>query len=303
MPNRKIIRVKTITEGHQLQMLAKPAHPLVSIVDLKDIKPAPYKDVSVIMDFYIITLKKDGIAMPYGQQVYDFEVGAMGFISPHQVLSGPPVEPAPDRQGWMMFIHPDFLWNTPLAKKIKQYDFFDYSANEALLLSDKEEAIINGIVDNIKQEYNSKTDHFSEGVIIAQLELLLTYSQRFYERQFITRKKANRQILDKFEEVLADYFKRDDLINNGLPTVQNLADSVNISPKYLSSLLKVLTGQTTQQHIHEKLIERAKEKLSTSELSVSEIAYALGFEHSQSFSKFFKSKTRQSPQEFRQSFH
>ncbi|MEO9502829.1 helix-turn-helix domain-containing protein [Nonlabens ulvanivorans] len=303
MPNREIIRVKTITDGHRLQKLPKPVHPLISIVDLKDIKPTPYKDVSVIMDFYIITLKKDEIAMPYGRQIYDFEEGAMGFISPNQVLSGPPVEPDSDRKGWMMFIHPDFLWNSTLAKKIKKFDFFDYTANEALFLSEKEETIINGIIENIKNEYHANIDIFSQEIIISHLETLLNYAERFYQRQFITRKIVNNKILNRLEDVLSNYFNNDDLVSEGLPTVQYISEELNLSTKYLGSMLKQLTGLTTQQHIHEKLIATAKEKLSTTELSVSEIAYELGFEHPQSFSKLFKTKTKVTPLEFRQSFN
>jgi AraC-like DNA-binding protein len=203
----------------------------------------------------------------------------------------------------MLLIHPDFLWNTPLAKNIKQYEFFDYSINEALFLSEKEESIINNTIQNIQQEYHSNIDKFSQQIIISHIETLLNYAERFYHRQFITRKITNHKILNRLEDLLTEYFNSDDLIKKGLPTVQQLAQTLNVSPKYLSSLLKVLTGQTAQQHIHEKLIEKAKEKLSTTDLSISEIAYDLGFEHSQSFSKLFKSKTNLSPLEFRQSFN
>jgi len=200
-------------------------------------------------------------------------------------------------------IHPDFLWNTPLAKAIKKYEYFDYAVHEALFLSEKEEATLNGIIQNIKQEYQSNIDKFSQSIIISQIETLLNYAERFYHRQFITRKITNHQILDRLEKLLADYFDNDDLITKGLPTVQHIADELNLSPNYLSGLLKVVTGQSTQQHIHDKLIEKAKEKLSTTVLSVSEIAYELGFEHPQSFSKLFKTKTSFSPLEFRQSFN
>ena len=203
----------------------------------------------------------------------------------------------------MLLIHPDFLWQSPLAKTIKQYDFFSYSANEALHLSDKEETIIISIFQNIKQEYLSNIDKFSRPVIISQLELLLNYSDRFYHRQFITRNITNHKILNRLEEILKDYFDQDSLIESGLPTVQDIAKELNVSPNYLSGLLKTLTGQSTQQHIHEKLIDKAKEKLSTTNLSISEIAYELGFEHSQSFSKLFKTKTKLSPLEYRQSFN
>jgi len=203
----------------------------------------------------------------------------------------------------MLLIHPDFLWNTPLAKTLKNYEFFGYSVNEALFLADKEETTITGIIQNIQQEYHSNIDQFSQNIIISQIETLLNYSERYYQRQFITRKRINHQILDRLERLLADYFNDEDLTTKGLPTVQYIAESLNVSPSYLSGVLNTLTGQSTQQHIHNKLIEKAKEKLSTTSLSVSEIAYELGFEHPQSFSKLFKTKTNFSPLEFRQSFN
>jgi AraC-like DNA-binding protein len=205
--------------------------------------------------------------------------------------------------GWILLIHPDFLWNTHLAKKIGQYEYFSYSSKEALFLSEKEEAIMTGIVRNIEQEYRSNIDKFSQDIIIGQLELLLAYSERFYHRQFITRKISGHKILDQLEEVLDEYFNSDASVRKGLPTVQYIAGLLHVSPNYLSSLLKVLTGQSTQQHIHNKLIGRAKDRLSSTSLSVSEIAYELGFEHPQSFSKLFKTKTNLSPLEFRQSFN
>jgi AraC family transcriptional activator of pobA len=239
----------------------------------------------------------------YGQQKYDFNEGLMGFMAPGQVLRGEENGVPHDLQGWMLFIHPDFLWSTPLAGKIRQYEYFDYAANEALFLSDKEETMINGIAEHIKNEYHANIDKFSQDVIIAQLELLFTYAQRFYERQFITRKITNNRILGQLESALNNYFNDDRRLAEGLPTVGYLANSLNLSAKYLGSLLKQLTGLTTQQHIHEKLIEKAKEKLSTTDLTVAEIAYSLGFEHSQSFSKLFKDKTQRSPLEFRASFN
>jgi AraC family transcriptional regulator, transcriptional activator of pobA len=205
--------------------------------------------------------------------------------------------------GWILLIHPDFLWNTPLAKAIKQYEYFNYSANEALFLSEKEEVIIGHIIQNIQQEYHSNIDKFSQGIIISQIETLLNYADRFYQRQFITRKVTNHKTLDRLEETLSDYFNSGNSLSKGLPTVQYIASTLNISPSYLNGLLKALTGHSTQQYIQNKLIEKAKEKLSTTTLSVSEIAYELGFEHPQSFSKLFKIKTKLSPLQFRQSFN
>jgi AraC-like DNA-binding protein len=264
----------------------------------------PRDSESVVSSYYTISIKRGVGKMFYGQQQYDFDEGVMYFMAPNQVLRvAPSPNPNTQRSGWILLIHPDFLWNTSLAKKIKDYEYFDYSVNEALFLSDKEERIVTDIILNIRQEYHSNIDKFSQSIIISQIETLLNYAERFYQRQFITRKVTNHQILDRLEILLDDYFKSDEVVTKGLPTVQYISDMLNVSPNYLSGLLKVLTGQSTQQHIHDKLIEKAKEKLSTTTLSVSEIAYDLGFEHSQSFSKLFKTKTRQSPLEFRQSFN
>jgi AraC-like DNA-binding protein len=305
MTGAKPTRVKSISEYHQLNGLPKPEHPLISIVDYAKIQHSPDRNpAGLIFDHYTISIKRGVGKMFYGQQQYDFDEGVMYFMAPGQLLRiQPDVNSLANRSGWILLIHPDFLWNTSLAKTIKKYEYFDYSVNEALFLSEKEEATINSIIQNIRQEYHSNIDNFSQQIIISHLETLLNYAERFYHRQFITRKITNHKILGRLEEVLSDHFSDNDLIEKGLPTVHHIAQSLNVSPKYLSSLLKVLTGQNTQQHIHEKLIEKAKEKLSTTDLSVSEIAYELGFEHSQSFSKLFKTKTNLSPLEFRQSFN
>lgn len=306
MEQRQTLRIKTISEFHQLRGLPKPEHPLISIVDFATLKrPTDIDEVSWIFNFYQISVKRgiDG-KFKYGQQEYDFDEGVMFFIAPNQVFKiQVDSQSTIKRSGWMLLIHPDFFWNTPLAKTIKRYEFFDYSVNEALFLSEKEEKTLNGIIENIRQEYHSNIDKFSKQITISHIEALLNYSERFYNRQFIIREKANHQILERLEKLLADYFNSDDLVSKGLPTVQYIAEALNVSPKYLSGLLKVLSGQSTQQHIHEKLVEKAKEKLSTTNLSVSEIAYELGFEHSQSFSKLFKTKTKLSPSQFRQSFN
>lgn len=306
MEQKKITKISTITEFHRLRGLPKPEHPLISVIDFNAInRPDDIGEVNWMFDFYQVSMKRGiGGKLKYGQQEYDFDEGVLFFISPNQVFGvAAEQDPTIERSGWMLLIHPDFLWNTSLAKTIKQYDFFNYSVNEALFLSDKEEQILNGIVENIRLEYHSTIDKFSKHIIVSQLESLLNYSERFYNRQFITREQANHQVLDRLEQLLSDYFKSDDLVSKGLPSVQYVAESLNVSPGYLSSLLRMLTGQNTQQHIHEKLIETAKEKLSTTDLTISEIAYELGFEHLQSFSKLFKSKTRLSPMQFRQSFN
>ncbi len=302
------VRIKTISEFHEFRKLPKPEHPLISVVDYSAIKHDPkVNDLSWILDFYSISIKRtSNTKMKYGQQEYDFDEGVMFFMAPGQVF-GITIDPATQEKaqhtGWILLIHPDFLWNTSLAKTIKNYEFFDYSVNEALFLSEKEEKTMHNIIENIQQEYHSNIDKFSQNIIISQIETLLNYSERFYQRQFITRKITNHKILDSLEELLSDYFDKENLITKGLPSVQSVAEQLNVSPSYLTGLLKVLTGQNTQQHIHEKLIEKAKEKLSTTQLSVSEIAYELGFEHPQSFSKLFKNKTNLSPLDFRKKFN
>lgn len=302
----KPYRVKSISEFHSIFNLPKPEHPLISVVDYAALVVAKRtSDITVtVSDYYSISVKR-GLShkMRYGQQEYDFDEGVMYFLAPNQVLHATPSTDTDHlASGWILLIHPDFLWNSNLAGLIKRYEFFDYSVHEALFLSDKEEAILNNIIQNIQQEYHANIDQFSQNIIISQLETLLNYAERFYQRQFITRKIGNHQVLDRLDKLLRAYFDDADLVSKGLPSVQHVAAALNISPGYLSGLLKVLTGQSTQQHIHDKLIEKAKEQLSTTDLSVSEIAYALGFEHPQSFSKLFKSKTSTSPLEFRQLF-
>ena len=306
MNSNPLFRFKTITEYHRAAGLPKPEHPLISLVRMDDITlPIADGPFSIIYDFYSISLKKvSNVKFKYGQQASDFDEGVLFFMAPGQVFGVDIEKGAAKRpEGWLILIHPDFLWNTPLAKTIRQYEFFDYSVYEALYLSDREENMLTAIAHNIEQEYRAHIDRFSENVIIAQLELLLTYAERFYQRQFITRKVTSHEILTRLEDFLSGYFNSGALARQGLPSVTNIAETLNISPGYLSSLLKSLTGQSTQQHLHDKLIELAKEKLSTSSLTVSEIAYELGFEHLASFSKLFKTKTSQSPLEFRASFN
>ncbi|WP_243402002.1 helix-turn-helix domain-containing protein [Leptospira haakeii] len=303
---QKPYRIKTISEFHQLRGLPKPEHPLISVVDYGSIvHSSDFNLTSWTLDFYSISLKRNSaVKMKYGQQEYDFDDGILFFMAPGQVFR---IEIGNDRKpehsGWILLVHPDFIWNSTLAKNIRKYEYFDYSVNEALFLSEKEEAVLNDIVGNIRQEYHSNIDKFSQDIIISHITTLLNYAERFYHRQFITRKITNHKLLDRLEEILAEYFREGDLREKGLPSVQYVADLLNVSPKYLSGLLNVLTGQSTQQHIHDKLIEQAKERLSTTDLPITAIAYELGFEHSQSFSKLFKSKTKLTPVEFRRSFN
>jgi AraC-like DNA-binding protein len=300
-------RFHTISAFHDFVQLPGPQHPLLSVVDVSTVPPPPpgRAPESLVLDFYIISVKRmHNVHVRYGQHPFDFNEGVLSFIAPGQVFSVAVADEtqAAARSGWVVYLHPDFLWQTPLATTIRQYDFWDYSLREALFLSAREEATILSLLATIDQEYQAPLDQFSKPIIVAQLESLLRYADRFYHRQFLTREKANHQVLASVEELLQTYFTGHDLVTRGLPTVQYLADCLHLSPKYLSRLLRVLTGQSTQQHIHYWLLAKAKEKLSATNLTVSEIAYQLGFEHLQSFSKLFKTKTGLSPLEFRASF-
>lgn len=220
----------------------------------------------------------------------------MMFTAPNQILS---TENEAEYHGYTLLVHPDFIRNYPLAKNIKNFGFFSY----ALHLSDKEKTVIIGLLKNILGELNTAIDEISQDVIISYIEVLLNYSNRFYKRQFITRKVVNNNFLSKMENLLNDYFEKQETLTKGLPTVEFLASELNLSPHYLSDMLRNLTGQNAQQHIHEKLIEKAKEYLTTTNFSVAEVAYQLGFEHSQSFNKLFKKKTDTTPSLYRQSFN
>ncbi len=287
--------------------LPEPQHPLITMLNAKSnqrVENSITPSQPHVLNFYKISYKpRLSGRIKYGQHYYDFDEGGLLFAAPNQVIGN-----AEDNHGGVcsshtLLVHPDFFLTYPLAKKIKQYGFFCYSANEALHLSDKEKATIIAIFNIIEEELNSRIDDFSHDVIIAQIELLLNYANRFYKRQFITRKTLSNDLLQKLEETLDDCFNNEKSLSKGIPTVQYLAAQLNISASYLSDMLRSLTGQNAQQHIHHKLIEKAKEKLSTTSLTVSEVAYELGFEHPQSFSKLFKTKTNLSPLAFRQSFN
>lgn len=288
---------------HRMLGLPKPMHPLISLIDnsnnILDNSNLPNIHTSV---FYKISYKENlSGKLKYGQSYYDFDEGGLLFVSPNQVTANS--DNNGDHTGYTLIVHSDFLLSYPIAKGIKQYGFFSYSANEALHLSPKEKEVVISIFRNIHDELQNRIDNFSQDIIISQIELLLNYSNRFYKRQFITRKVINNNVLQKLEELLDNHFQDKNLSTQGLPTVQYLSQQLNLSPSYLSDMLRSLTGQNTQQYIHNRLIETAKEKLSSTALSVSEIAYELGFEHSQSFSRLFKTKTNLSPIEFRKTFN
>ena len=302
MKKEEPYKFTSISDLHRVLGLPKPLHPLVSLVDNATISIEKQNlPSSFLLDFYKVSYKK-GLngKMRYGQHYYDFDEGGLVFTSPNQLLA---VTDDTQYYGYSLLFHSDFIRNYPLGKTIKNLGFFSYSVHEALYLSDKERAIIVNVLSNIGEELQSPIDEFSQDVIITQIELLLNYSNRFYRRQFLTRKAVSNDLLTQLEDILNNYFSNDTPSIKGLPTVQYLADQLNVSSHYLSDMLRTLTGQNAQQHIHQKLIEKAKEVLATSTLSVAQIAFQLGFEHPQSFNKLFKKKTSQSPLEFRQSFN
>lgn len=295
--------IQSISAFHKLLSLPEPKHPMVSVINL-------YESIFIedevwngfVSKHYCVALKRNAKGkIKYGQQHYDYDKGVLSFTAPNQVQYLDLKTMDCENTGYLLVFHEDFLLRHALAKTISSYGFFSYAVNEALHLSEEEENDLLEIMLKIDKECQH-IDHHTQEIILSQIELLLNYSKRFYERQFITRKSGSHQLLTKFESYLNDYFSKESS-EKGLLTVQQIADAMNLSPNYLSDLLRIHTGQNTQQHIHEKLINKAKEKLSTTQLSVSEIAYELGFEHSQSFSTLFKKKTNMSPLEFRQSFN
>ncbi|ASK29231.1 AraC family transcriptional regulator [Chryseobacterium sp. T16E-39] len=280
---------------------SQPLHPLIVLFN-HDTIASGSEVQQLVTNFYMLSYKSNLKGkLKYGQGYYDFDEGGLIFVAPNQALS---VVDGNDRcEGMSLFFHPDFLLSYPLGKTISKYGFFSYNINEALHLSEREKKKIISIFEDIKQELDASIDDVSQDLIVSYLEVLLNYSNRFYKRQFITRKVINHTIIGKFEALLSEYFNDEISLNKGLPSVKYFSDQLLLSSNYLSDLLRNYTGMNTQQHIHLKLIDKAKEKLTSTDLSISEIAYDLGFEHPQSFNKLFKAKTKQSPLQYRQSLN
>jgi AraC-like DNA-binding protein len=294
--------IQSLSAFHRLLRLPEPKHPLVSVINLSE---AVFEEDEMwkgfVNRFYCIALKREATGkIRYGQQHYDYDKGVLSFTAPNQVQYLDIHSMDCHGKGYLLVFHEDFLLKHPLAQTISGYGFFSYAVNEALHLSEDEENDLMGLLFKIDKECRH-IDRYTQEIILSQIDLLLNYSNRFYERQFITRKSGNHRLLAKFEQYLTDYFREEDP-EKGILTVHQVAEAMNLSPNYLSDLLRIHTGQNTQQHIHEKLIGKAKEKLSATQMSIGEIAYALGFEHPQSFSTLFKKKTNMAPLEFRMKF-
>ncbi len=289
--------ISSIAELYANYDAGKPEHPMISVLDFAKLNRTKVKGIAFRMGLYSIACKKVQGTMRYGRSIYDFTEGSLVFIAPSQVIE--PDANMVIEDGWIIHMHPDFLNATERGRRLTEYSFFGYDTHEALHVSDSEKTILAECVNNIKREISQNLDKHSHDLILSNLELLFAYCVRFYERQFLTRTKVSNDTLQKFERLLNDYFTRNSLVEEGLPDVKYFASRLNLSPNYLSDLLNKYTGKTTQEHIHLKVTDKAKSLLWSTSLSVSEIAYDLGFEHPSHFTKLFKSRTGVTPTEFR----
>ncbi|MGB3802227.1 MAG: helix-turn-helix transcriptional regulator [Lewinella sp.] len=302
-PTENIRVIDTLADYARLCGHPAPAHPLVTLLDLKKTRermsgepPRPFEPI--VQNFYSIAVKR-GLkgTIYYGRRTHDFRSGVLTFMAPGQVFSLDENLDISEVEGWSLLIHPDLLHSYPLGRKIAEYGFFHYDTTEALHLSAEEEATLDDVLRGIEREYSRPIDSFSQDVIVSQLEVLLTYADRFYHRQFVTRAKVPHDLLSHFESRLREHMNRED--GHPVPTVGSLAEELQVTPAYLSDMLRSLTGLTAQQHIHQSIIEKAKRMLLGTSLSVAETAYSLGFEYPQYFSRLFRQKTGISPTEFR----
>jgi len=302
---QEIIHIASIHEIHQFLGLGKPKHPLISVFKFgQDQSHSINENFKYSFGLYQISIKGNCpyTISKYGRNSYDFQECSMIFTSPNQVLEFSKAYQTEDDDCWTLVFHPDLIRKSELGKKIDNYSFFNYASNEALHLSSEERNTVTDISQKIIKEYSNNIDTHSQTLIISNLELLLNYCVRFYDRQFYTRTNLNKDLVSEFEEVLKAYYKSGKQVESGIPSVQYCAAEMNISPGYLSDLLRKETGKNTQEHIHNFIIEKAKTSLLDSSKSSSEIAYDLGFEYPQYFSKLFKKTTSMSPIEFRQTF-
>ena len=296
-----IYRIKSISEVHQMFGLDKPKHPLITIIRKWPQIDFDFGNIKLTSELYLLSMKgkMKGNSFHYGKNTYDFEDGTLVFISPNQVASfADPIEEL-DYSGWTILFHPDLIRKSELGKTIKNYSFFTYETNESLHLSDKEKQSLFELVKKIDIELNQNIDKHSQDIIIQNLESILKYSNRYYDRQFYTRTNLNKDFVSKFEQYLQNYFSSSELSEMGIPSIKQCGEAMNMSGPYLSDLLKIETGSSAKDHIHSFLIEKAKTTLLNSSFSISEIAFSLGFEYPQHFSKLFKGKVGVSPSEYR----
>ncbi|WP_299537320.1 AraC family transcriptional regulator [Ulvibacterium sp.] len=297
----KIITISSISQAHQLLGLQPPKHPLVSLINIKDLPlDTDFGDVRFMLELYMVSLK-DGVSgsMGYGRNSYDFTNGTMIFSKPDQVLFTESKEIEDDAKGWMLLFHPDLIRRSELGKQMDSYSYFSYNVHEALHLSEDEKSTLTDLVRKIDMEYNQNIDKHSQKLIVSNINLLLDYCTRYYDRQFYVRANLNQDLISNFDHLLKDYFNSEKPVELGLPTVQYCGMQLHMSPNYLGDLLKKETGKTAKDHIHSYVINRAKNKLLGTTESISEIAFDLGFDYPQHFSKLFKKKTGMSPAKYR----
>lgn len=294
-----VYKVETISELHEIAGFDKPKHPLVTVIDYSkvDVKDTP-ESGSFVCSFYSVNFKKH-CSFLYGRQTFDHQEGTLHCTAPEQIITFDRKKEAGSTEGWGLYFHPELIRNTTLGEKINEYSFFSYDEHEALHLSKQEKQTLLSILKQMENEYNTNIDQYSQELIISNIELLLNYCKRFYGRQFITRTNQNKDIIARFEQFITDYFNSGSSKSKGIPSVKYCAEAMNLSPNYFSDLLKSETGKNTQEHIHYYLLEKAKNLLVNSNLNINEIAYELGFEYSQNFSKLFKKKVGVSPTIYR----
>jgi len=289
--------IKTLSELHQMNGYPPPENPLISLVKC-DGSCCTNQGAEYTSDFYMIGFKKmkSGVMM-YGKTTYDHDLGSMSFVKPRQILSIRNLELEED--GFLLYFHEDFLNGHPLHAEIRKYSYFDYEVNEALHLSPREEQIIRELYAKIEMEYYNNPDEFSKDIMLAHIDSILKYSQRFYKRQFINRTPLSGKTVSKFNEIISEHFQISGIREKGLPTVQFIAEKLHISSRYLSDMLKLETGKTAIELIHIYLISEAKNLLTGEDQTVAQIAYSLGFENPPYFSRLFKKETGISPNEFK----
>ncbi|WP_281614924.1 helix-turn-helix domain-containing protein [Flammeovirga sp. SubArs3] len=300
---KDILKINSIHEIHEFLGFEKPKHPLVSVLRLGDkLQKLEVDNIKYAIDLFQISLKDNCVftIQNYGRNSYDYQEGTMIFTAPNQILEFKKNQTVKEDKGWTLCFHPDLIRKSELGKRIEDFSFFSYAINEALHLSDDERETVTDIIHKIENELRNNIDAHSQTLIISNIELLLNYCVRFYDRQFYTRSNLNQDTVADFQTFLKQYYKDEKQLELGIPSVQYCGEQMNLSPKYLSDLLKKETGQSTQDHIHHFIIEKAKNRLLNSKDSASEIAYSLGFEYPQYFSKIFKKKTSMSPNEYRQ---
>ena len=298
--NDQIFRIKSISHLHELFGYDKPKHPLVSLMDVSKMNGIKdFVGVKMTSDLYMVSLKEHDCGMQYGRSHYDFEEGVLVFYEPGQVVAQTEQVVEEEQNGWMLFFHPDLIRKSALGKKIKDYSFFSYDVNEALHLSDAEKNILHDTVQKIENEYNQNIDGHTQELIISHLDVLLNYSNRYYERQFHTRTNSHKDVVSQFADELKTYVNSNQLQQEGIPSVKYFAEKVHLSPNYLSDLLKKETGKNVKDHVNAALIDKAKTRLLSSEDSVSEIAYQLGFNYPHYFTRMFKLHTGHTPNSYR----